>query len=64
MSDTKRLMDIRWVLAGAANRILQEASAHAKPDDAARLNGIADAIRTFDGELAGRLARMTGEDDE
>jgi hypothetical protein len=55
MSDTTRLMDIRWVLAGAANRIRQEAHAHAGPADAARLNEIADAIRTFDGELAARL---------
>ena len=64
MSDTKQLMSIRWVLAGAANRISQEAHAHAGPEDAARLVQIANAIRTFDHELADRLAEMTGEDDE
>lgn len=64
MSDTNRLMRIRWVLMGAANRIRQEAHAHAGPEDAVRLNEIADAIRTFDHELADRLADMTGEDDE
>lgn len=64
MSDASRIMSIRWVLAGAANRIFQEAHAHAGPEDAARLNEIATAIRAFDNELADRLAQMTGEDDE
>ena len=64
MSDTSGLMRIRWVLMGTANRIRQEAHAHAGPEDKVRLDEIADAIRRFDHQLADRLAEMTGEDDE